>query len=176
MTSIRKIVSNRSNAARSCGPRSAAGKGSASRNALRHGLAVSISNDPAMSAEAERLAKVIAGVNASSARLAQARIIADAELDLLRIRHAQVMWMNSKLEPVIASGIHAQDAAMSRLADSNSGARSNSVLENIELPAQSFAASMLNVLPQLIRLDRYERRAISRRRRAMRAFSTTFEE
>jgi hypothetical protein len=39
MTSVRKIEANRHNGRKSCGPRTAAGKATASRNALQHGLA-----------------------------------------------------------------------------------------------------------------------------------------
>jgi hypothetical protein len=45
----RKDDANRANARRSTGPRTAAGKARASRNAVRHGLSVSVLADPALS-------------------------------------------------------------------------------------------------------------------------------
>jgi hypothetical protein len=55
----------------------------------------SVAAGPVMCAEAEKLAEAIAGADASGARLAQARIIAEAEPDLLRVRQAQIMLMNA---------------------------------------------------------------------------------
>lgn len=57
------------------------GKARVSRNALRHGLSVSILNDRGKCAEVEALARVIAGLNAGGDRLDQAHIIAEVELD-----------------------------------------------------------------------------------------------
>jgi hypothetical protein len=95
MTSDRQIVSNRSNGRRSRGPRTAAGKASSSRNALRDGLAVSVLDKPVMCAEVERLAHAIAGNDADNFRLERARIIAEAQVDLVRIQDAKVTLMNS---------------------------------------------------------------------------------
>jgi hypothetical protein len=67
----------------------------AARNALRHGLAASLLNKPAMSSDAEKLARIIAGPGADNAQLGRARIIAEAELDLVRIRGLKVAVMNS---------------------------------------------------------------------------------
>jgi hypothetical protein len=64
MTSDRKIASNRRNGRRSRGPRTVAGQALVARNALRHGLAISILKDPVMCAEVEALARAIAGQGA----------------------------------------------------------------------------------------------------------------
>ena len=61
MTSARKVAANRRNSCKSCGPRTAAGKAIASRNALRHGLSADIHRQPAPSAEIEQLASAICG-------------------------------------------------------------------------------------------------------------------
>jgi hypothetical protein len=97
MTSNRKIASNRKNGRRSRGPRTAAGKASSSRNALRHGLAVSVLNEPAMCSEVETLARAIAGDGAHNIQLNHARVIAEAQFDLIRIQDAKVAIMNSHI-------------------------------------------------------------------------------
>jgi hypothetical protein len=85
LTSVRKQAANKRNSCKSCGPRSAAGKKIASRNALKHGLSTVINRQPAPSAEIERLAKLICGTDSSPALLEQARYIAANELALRTI-------------------------------------------------------------------------------------------
>jgi hypothetical protein len=106
MTSERMIASNRSNGRRGLGPRTAAGKASSRRNALRHGLAASLLDEPAMCAKVAALARAIAGAGADTARLNQARIIAGAQIDLARIREAKVRIMNS--HPLDASALEGE--------------------------------------------------------------------
>jgi hypothetical protein len=144
MTSINQINANRKNAARSRGPRTGAGKGRASRNALRHGLTVSVLKESAVWPEAQKLAAAVAGPNASGERLAQALTIAERQLELIRIRDVQVNLMNS--------------AGLASIVDS----------EGLAQGAVSGEA-MLEALPQLLRWHDYERKILSRRKRAMRA-------
>jgi hypothetical protein len=150
MTSIDQIIANRKNAARSRGPRTGAGKARASRNALRHGLTISVLKDLAAWPEAEKLAGVIAGPNASGERLTQALTIAETQLDLRRIRDAQTNLMNS--------------ACLGSLTESEG--RGQGALSG---------EATLEVLPQLLRWHDYERKILSRRKRAMRAFLFNLE-
>ncbi len=145
MTSTRKVAANGRNAARSTGPSTAGGKARASRNAYKHGLAVSILDDPAISAEVERLARSLVGKRRDLYELAQARIVAEAEFDILRIRAMRVKMIDS-------------------------AAKSSSDPSLAEEPVSEAhgVAAHLGALPQLETLERYERRAISRRRRAIR--------
>ena len=170
MTSDRQIASNRNNGRRSRGPRTAAGKASSSRNALRHGLAVSVLNEPAMCAEVETLARAIAGSGADNFQLSQARIIATAQLDLLRVHSAKASLMNLKAGGGILSKEGTDDVMLNLQSDNaRSEARSDDPSCETKL-AQEFAkVSTIEVLQGLAKLDRYEGRAISRRRRAMRA-------
>jgi len=87
--SARKRNANRANARASTGPRTAAGKENAARNALRHGLRSPISVDPALSAEVEALAREIAGEGASLEQQVLATRVAEAQIDLKRIRRAR---------------------------------------------------------------------------------------
>jgi hypothetical protein len=66
MTSRRKILGNRANAKRSTGPRSAAGKIRAARNARRHGLAIPVWSQQEFAPDIESLARQIAGVGPGS--------------------------------------------------------------------------------------------------------------
>jgi hypothetical protein len=90
MTSQRKITANRRNSRNSCGPRTAAGKARASRNAQRHGLAAITHRLPVPSGEAERLARAICGEDEDPALFAQAVAIAENELALRAVRERQV--------------------------------------------------------------------------------------
>ena len=89
MISGRKLNANRMNARASTGPRTTVGKQRAARNALRHGLSSPISSDPALYIEVESLAQRIAGKGASHEQQELAIRIAEAQIDLLRVRRAQ---------------------------------------------------------------------------------------
>jgi hypothetical protein len=89
VTSARKLYANRANARASTGPRTAAGKKRATRNALRHGLSLSVLGNPILSAEAANLAREIAGEGATPDVVELARRVAEAQIDLIRIREAR---------------------------------------------------------------------------------------
>lgn len=162
MTSERMIASNRRNGRRGRGPRTAAGNASSRRNALRHGLAVSLLNEPASCAKVESLARAIVGAGADAAQLGLARVVAEAQLDLDRIKAAKVRLMNSRLEASASAGNTRGDefapSSQSEVAE----------LGNDD-PATGATPPSIEVLRQLLRLERYEGSAISRRRRSMRA-------
>ena len=87
MASQRQIAANRRNGRRSNGPKSSAGKRHSSANALRHGLsrAIGARADP----ETEALARLLVGEHADEERLAHARSVVRAHRDLLRIREVK---------------------------------------------------------------------------------------
>src|SRR5208283_1792739 len=86
LTSDHRRVANQDNAKSSTGPKSRAGKARSSRNALCHGLNLSIWSDPTLAPEAEAIARRIAGSKASDAKLELARRIGAAQVDINRIR------------------------------------------------------------------------------------------
>jgi hypothetical protein len=90
MTSNRRIEANRRNSRKSCGPRTAAGKATASRNALRHGLAALTHRQPAPSAEVVEFARALCGDNQDPILFAQAAKVAQAKLELRIIRAQKV--------------------------------------------------------------------------------------
>jgi hypothetical protein len=90
MTSTSKIAANRRNSLKSCGPRSAAGKSVASRNALRHGLAALTCRKAVPAAEIEQFARALCGEHRDPVMFAQAVKIAENKILLQAIRKQQV--------------------------------------------------------------------------------------
>ena len=99
MTSIRKIAANQRNSRSSSGPRTAAGRSSASRNALRHGLAAVTHRQAPPSAEVGQLAKAICGDDNDPEILALAVKIAETELVLQVIHAEQIAAIERLREP-----------------------------------------------------------------------------
>jgi antitoxin component of RelBE/YafQ-DinJ toxin-antitoxin module len=86
VTSDRKIEANRRNSRKSRGPRTAAGKATASRNALKHGLAALTHRHATPSAEVEEFARALCDDNSDPIVFAQAVQVAECELVLRTIR------------------------------------------------------------------------------------------
>ena len=87
--SARKRAANRRNARRSTGPRTAAGKARAARNARRHGLTFPLSEDQAWWPLLGALTEAIAGPQADAGRRERAMRVAHAHVEMLRIRKAK---------------------------------------------------------------------------------------
>ena len=102
MTSNNKIAANRRNGRESCGPRTAAGKSIASRNALRHGLAAFALRQSVPSAEINEFAGALCGDDRDPALFAQAVKIAENEMTLRAIRAQQVAVIERLREPYVA--------------------------------------------------------------------------
>jgi hypothetical protein len=148
MTTARKLAANRKNARASTGPKSAAGKARASRNARRHGLAIPVWSVPALAAEAEDLARQIACDDPSPTLLELARRIAEAQIDVVRARKMR--------HDLITPGF-------SHLPWDPSNPESPSGLGPLE-------SLLTDRGPVLAAIDLYERRALSRRKFAVRNF------
>src|SRR5262249_35840863 len=97
LTSEHKIEANRANAQASTGPKTADGRARAARNALRHGLSLPVCSNPALSEEVEALAREIAGPDANAETQDLARHIAEAQIDLRRVRYARYKLLSDAL-------------------------------------------------------------------------------
>jgi hypothetical protein len=175
--SDRKIRANRANAQASTGPKSAPGRTRVARNALRHGLSLPVCSNPVFSEEVEELARKIAGAGANAERQELARRVAEAEVDLRRVRYTRHQLLSRELsDPYYDSGPNLREklANQSRIQRRNASALSTAVLlkdvtSTPEGP-EKFALILSQEAKQLLAMDRYERRALLRRKIAIRAF------
>ncbi len=176
MTSDRKIKANRANARVSTGPRTARGRASAARNALRHGLSLPVCSNPALSEEVEVLARKIAGPDANAEVQELARRVAEAQIDLCRVRYARHQLVSSALsDPYYES--RADAVAKLRLlprvlrqAPDISMETVTRFLTSTPQGPDKFATILSEESKQILAMDRYERRAVLRRTIAIRLF------
>lgn len=179
MTSARQIRANRANARAATGPKSAAGKARASINARWHGLSLSIHFQPALSAEAETLAHKIAGEEANAAVLESARRVAEAQIDIARVRSARhelfVRMLNDQhYAPKKSLAAFPRKRRMLRRIirifgpDTALPPDVADMLRVQPVGLDRFKAILSDVLRACILIDRYERRARSRRKFAIR--------
>ena len=103
MTSELKIKANRENSRASTGPRTRYGRARAARNALRHGLSLPVGSDPVLSEQVEALAREIAGADANAEIQDSARLIAEAQIDLRRVRQARHQLLTDALRDPITT-------------------------------------------------------------------------
>ena len=183
MTSAQKIKANRANARASTGPKSVRGKARAAQNALRHALSVSIHAQPALSREAENLAREIAGENAVDEILECARRVAEAQIDLQRVREARRSLLNRNLsDPRYkpAAKLMATIRAINRvwrmmkqmtpqeISDPSFQKSASEIMGKPPQGPEKFMYILADFPKRLKAMDRYERRALSRRKFAIR--------
>ena len=147
MTSPAKIAANRRNARRSTGPRSAAGKARARRNAFRHGLTTPASLDHVAMDRIDNLVDALTIDVHSQLQFQLATVAAEAQAEIERVRQTKVNLVNR---------------ASAQLREEGAG-----LLSAGERAALAFAGKT----EILMACERYERRAISRRNRALHALA-----
>jgi len=86
---------NRANARASTGPRTTEGRARSTRNARRHGLSLPVLADPVLSQDVAELTREIAGLNPSAELYELARRVAEAQIDLCRVRHVRYDLLSS---------------------------------------------------------------------------------
>ena len=126
MATEKQLAANRANAQKSTGPKTAAGRLKSSRNAYRHGFSGPLQFDPVTLTKVDARAHALAGKEADQESLTTAAELAEAQLELSRIRSTRTA--------LIAK------------------------IELVETDKQE--------LRRLLALDRYERYAHTKRRRA----------
>jgi len=131
-------------------------------------------SDHIISAEVERLAIVFAGEKPHSARLELARIVAEAEMTLDRVRTARVDLVNQAAACTSASRATDIGQNIDRISKRARVADPQPPIAADGAPRNE-AGAFLQVLPQLVKLDRYEQRALSRRKRAIRSLLKTLD-
>ena len=185
MTTREKIAANRRNAKTSTGPKSSLGKSRAKKNAYRHGLSLPVVGDPSRLAEIEHLAIKIAGEKAEPHVFEQARHIASAQIDLVRVRRARLRLISKVVSGEYRPETFFKDVRYliteaDRLLRLSGGQPVTPAEPSAKLHDQVWywlhqsPEKVSNVLSelthQLTATDRYERRARSRRKFAIRAF------
>lgn len=147
-----RVAVNRANARASTGPKSAAGKATVARNVLRHGFAAIRFAEPQPGSEVAALARDIAGPQAAPDRFAAALSIAQGQIDLQRVRRLR----HGLLDRALSSAESMRDRT----------------LTSPEVAATA-VAEFTQILREMVALGRYESRAVTRRKRAIRTFDET---
>jgi hypothetical protein len=169
MVSQRKIDANRANSRKSTGPKTPAGRAQASKNARRHGLAVSVLTDPILTAQIEKMARRIVGEIDDPHLLGLARLIAEAEVDLLRVRRIKSRMVedetrlprNGRRFAAIEDQLKKARSDATREFVTTIRRQLRSIRKRVDQPDYQFGFDQI---------ERYERRALSRRKFAIRAF------
>jgi len=170
MATERQIAANRRNARSSTGPTTTAGKRRSSRNALRHGLSSCLAVSG--SADVEALVHLLIGRDAESDLGEIARDAARAHLNLVRVREVKAdvfdrIYQFGVLKPAPRSRPLAEIRYVLRRLDEPC----------VRLPAtetmpddeeERAAEAIRRLLPELRKLDRYEKRAFSAKQTALR--------
>jgi hypothetical protein len=160
MNSSRRLSANRKNARASTGPKTAAGKARACGNARRHNLARPIWVDPAAIADKEALLRRVVSTAKSPELFGLAVRIAETDAELLRVRRVR--------HQIIEQHFLSEDPR------NTTETAASLCAEDASTPdrhgTKDVALRLADRASQLERLDRYERRALSRRNRLIQDF------
>jgi hypothetical protein len=191
-----RVIANRANAKKSTGPRTTLGKSNSSRNATKHGLSVAPSLLVRPASEVESVARRIAGEGTSAQLLSAAMEIAAAEFDLMRARRARLDLMSNPKtrEKWVSRGelafMNRDMHKMTKRVDANErhgkftpvqiANQADDVAHFVECALrsepQTLERSLGAIASALSRIGRYERRALTRRRRAIEEFDAIVAE
>jgi len=144
-----KAKANRTNAQASTGPRTPKGRAHSARNAFRHGLSLPIDFDPRLSDQIRSLVLKISGASADFQTHELATRIAEAQLDLRRIRDVRRQSLSRVLSDL------KEDSAANKLVGSKQR-------RSARLSRPKIAPSLVENLKLLLATERYQQRALSR--------------
>jgi len=173
---LKADAARRLNAQKSTGPRTSTGKRRISQNARRHGLSIPLHLDPAQQPRIQALAEQIMCEHTNEMREHLALEIAEVQLDLQRIRNLRVKLLDA---PVIVTRRLTKKLfnEMTRAATTEEeidttahqliSYADNGIRETLDL---SLPEKLSRLAEELWRLDRYERRALSRRKSLIREY------
>jgi hypothetical protein len=172
MTSDRKIKANRANARASTGPQTGHGRARAARNAFRHALSLPVCSNPALSEEVVTLAREIAGPGATAEAQDLALQVAEAQRHRRRVRFARHKLLSDALANPYDNWREKMAVLRSLLRKSAPDLPVEDLAAFLSSTPQGphkFATILAQEGKQLRAMDRYELRALSRRKRAIRA-------
>jgi hypothetical protein len=159
MSSAKQIEANRRNAQKSKGPRTAAGKARASCNSRKHALSTISHNNPLFAQRIEAIARELCPETTNSALWEQALIIGECTTVLICVRDTRIALIEQSLGSTSA---HKTDADAGRAELGRSQCKPAPLRDEFE--AMGLAERELD------RLERYKRRALSRRKQAIETF------
>ncbi|HEX3869231.1 MAG TPA: hypothetical protein VHV77_02215 [Pirellulales bacterium] len=173
--------SNRRNALKSTGPRTDAGKRRSARNALQHGLTMASLADPSWAPEVAALVNRMISDEASPTLRECAYAVADAQIDLVRVMRARhhlisTMLRDENFEPKWQATKRAMVMQHRHQLPKESYERLMVGLSQKPKGEEKIVLVFCEIAADLTRLDRYARRALSRRRRAMRFFDAAAQQ
>jgi hypothetical protein len=177
LTTHRQRRANRANSKSSTGPKTAKGKARSAQNAFRHGLNLQVLSDSSLALEVEAIACQISASDADGETLEWARRIAEAQVDLNRVRNSRRqlitrLFVDPAFQP---TKVHQQQLRVAKMVLDSKPSRTlplvvdevGDMLSPKPLEDEEKLASILEI-SELAALDRYERRALSRRKAAIR--------
>jgi hypothetical protein len=182
LTTERQRRANKANAKASKGPKTKAGKARSAQNALRHGLSIPVCKEPSLSVQTEEIALKLAGPDADETLLDRARAVGEAQVELNRVRARR----NGLVAQLLADpeykplSTYKKEVRIMRMIDrvqriSGKPFDLDDIIDGLPdfKPLEGdkkFATVVADRVRELAALDRYERRAISKRKFAIRVF------